>query len=170
MSPNYRHVPLSQRLGLSFQDSDYWKVDMQDAECFMYFVAGLRQVFGDGDTLYIEGTQLDPEVAAFYDSLPRLQTPQIMQLLRRPSAKRVHIPLSRENHKRLSTLATCKTFAGICDAVLVYGGGKVLMDGSRLGDRRVLFSGDIPEPKIRKFCATKVHGSYEWVEEGKDLV
>jgi hypothetical protein len=165
----YRHKPLSQRLGLSFNESSYWKVSMAEAECFMYFVAALRQVFSDSDVLYLEGTELDPEMESFYLAHEALSQSPVQRLLRHPKAKLFHVSLAKEAHKALSQFATCKTFAQICDAMMVYGGGKILMDGSRIGERIALFSGEIPEPKIKKFCATKVHGDYEWVEEGKDL-
>ena len=170
MSPGYRHTPLSSRLGLSFNESAYWRVDMAEAECFMFFIAGLRQVFGDADTLYIEASKLDPEVAAFYEGFPKPLKPHIMRLSRRPQAKSFHIPLSKAAHKTLSQFSTCKTFAEICDALLVYRGEKIMLDGSRIGERVALFSGELPESRIKKFTQTRVNGSYEWVEEASDLV
>lgn len=165
MSPGYRHIPLSQRLGLSFSESSYWRVDMADAECFMYFIAGLRQVFGEGDTLYIEGTDLDPEVEAFYQGSAASSPAKMMRLSRHPKARAYHIPISKAPHKTLSQFATCKTFGQICDALMVYRGDQVLMDGSRIGERVALFSGEIPESKIKKIASTRVKGAYEWVEE-----
>jgi hypothetical protein len=170
MTPGYRHIPLSQRLGISFSESSYWRVDMAEAECFMFFIAGLRQVFEKGDTLYIEGMSFDPEVEAFYRGFPAPGSPKIQRLLRHPKARAYHVPLDKEPHKILSRFATCKTFGEISEALLVYRAGKVLMDGSRIGERIALFSGDIPEPKIKKFTATRVNGSYEWVEEGRPVV
>jgi hypothetical protein len=165
MSPGYRHTPLSQRLGISFSEEAYWRVDMAEADCFMYFIAGLRQLFGDGDTLYIEGSALDPEVEAFYRSLPAPTSPAVQRLLRHPRARAYRMPLSKDFHKALSQFATSKTFAGICDALLVYRDNQVLMDGSRLGERIVLFSGSLPESKVKKFAGLRVNGVYEWVEE-----
>lgn len=166
MSPGYRHTPLSQRLGMSFNDAEYWQVDMDNAECFMYFIAGLRQVFQKGEVLYIEGTKIDKELEELYKRFQPEQPQAIMRLMRHPKAKAWHLPLEKEAHKELSQFATCRTFEDICDALLVYNSEKVLMDGSRIGERVALFSGDIPEPLIKKFCATRVNGSYEWVEEG----
>lgn len=168
MSAGYRHIPLSQRLGISFNENGYWRVDMADAECFMYFIAGLRQVFKDEDVLYIEGTQLDPEVEEFYKGLVSAKSPQIMRLLRHPRARAYHIPLKKEYHKTLSRFATSKTFSGICDALLVYRGDTVIMDGSRIGERVVLISSIIPESSIKKFSATRLHGSYEWNEDSSE--
>ena len=165
MSPGYRHRPLSQRLGISFHEGAYWRVDMAEADCFMYFIAGLRQVFGDADTLYIEGSALDPEVEAFYKAIPAQNSPAIQRLLRHPRARAYRVPLTKAFHKALSQFATSKTFAGLCDAMLVYRDNQVLMDGSRLGERIVLFSGAIPESKVKKFAALRVNGNYEWVEE-----
>jgi hypothetical protein len=165
MSPSYRHVPLSQRLGISFQESHYWLVNMDHAECFMFFVAGLRQVFGDADTLYVEGLDLDQEVEAVYKRFQLPSSTPVMRHLRHPKARVYHVPLSRQAHAELSRLATCKTFAEICDVLMVHRDGRILMDGSRIGDRVVRFSPEIPEAKIKKFASTRLRGSYEWVEE-----
>src|SRR5260221_14418349 len=112
----YRHSPLSQRLGLSFQESSYWQVDMADAECFMFFIAGLRQVFGDDAVLYVEGTELDRELEAFYRQYSVPKPAAVQRLIRHPKAKFYHVGLSKEAHKTLSNFATCKTYAEICDA------------------------------------------------------
>jgi hypothetical protein len=165
MSPGYRHIPLSQRLGISFNDSGYWRVDMAEAECFMFFIAGLRQVFGDADTLYVEGTRFDPEVEAFYRGLKLPQTPPLMRLLRHPRIRAYRIPLNRACHKTLSQFAAQKTFAELCEALAVYRENKVLLDGSRIGERIALFSGEIAESKIKKFASTRVRGTYEWLED-----
>jgi hypothetical protein len=160
----YRHRPLSQRLGISFQEASYWKVDMAQAECFMFFIAGLRQVFGDGNILYIEGTELDMELEAFYKANAAPEPAHVQRLLRRSTA--FHVLLNKESHKKLANFATCKTYPEICDALLVYHAGKILMDGSRIGDRVALFSGEIPEAKIKKFTASRALGAvYEWIEE-----
>jgi hypothetical protein len=168
MMGGYRHIPLSQRLGISFNENGYWRVDMAEAECFMYFIAGLRQIFGDSNVLYVEGTDFDQEVEAFYKGFAKPKSTQIMRLLRHPRARAYHMPLSKEAHKTLSRLATTKTFSGICDALLVYENDRVVMDGSRIAERMVLFSGELPESKIKKFCATRVHGTYEWIEDGSE--
>ena len=160
----YRQIPLSQRLGLSFQETAYWRVDMAQAECFMYFIAGLRQVFGDGNILYIEGTELDPEIEEFYQAHAAAHPASIQRLLRRSKAH--HVLLNGPAHKVLARFATCKTYPQICDAMLIYRDGAVLMDGSRIGERVALFSGEIPESKIKKFCAARPLGAvYEWIDE-----
>ena len=155
----YRHSPLSSRLGISFNEESYWRVDMAEAECFMYFVAGLRQLFGDGHILYVEGTEMDPELEAFYREHAAPQPSAVQRLLRHPKAKAFHMLLDSQSHKGLARFATCKTFAQICDAMLVYKDGKVLMDGSRIGERVALFSGELPESKLKKFTAARALGA-----------
>lgn len=161
----YRHKPLSQRLGISFQETAYWQVDMAQAECFMYFIAGLRQVFGDGNILYIEGTELDPEIEDFYRKHAAPEPATVQRLLRQ--SKVYHVLLNSQSHKVLAQFATCKTYAQICDALLIYKNGKVLMDGSRIGERVALFSGEISESKIKKITAVRALGAvYNWIDEG----
>ncbi|MES2202503.1 MAG: hypothetical protein V4498_09645 [candidate division FCPU426 bacterium] len=143
---------------------------MKDADCFMYFVAALRQVFGDGAVLYIEGSAIDAEVEALYLSHAYTVAPAVMRIDPRPRTKVFHVLMDAPFHRRLSAMAASKTYAQICDSMLVYRGQDVLMDGSRLGERIVLFSGALPESKIKRFSNTRVHGNYEWVETGKNLV
>lgn len=152
----YRHTPLSRRLGISFHVESYWRLDMAEAECFMHFIGGLRQLFGDADTLYMEGVNLDPEVEAFYRDLDQAGFPAVQRLIRHPRARFYQVQLTRQNHKILANFAATKTFAGLCDALLIHRDGKVLLDGTRIGERIALLSRELPESSIRKFAATKL--------------
>jgi hypothetical protein len=142
---------------------------MPEAECFMYFIAGLRQLFGDSESLYIEGTGFDPEVEAWLKE-QSIAGPKVTPLLRHPKSRHYLIPLSSAQHRELSRFAACKTYAETAEALLVLSGEKVLMDGRRLGERIVLVSGGVSEAKLKKFCMGKLHASYLWVEEGAQLL
>ena len=163
--PSYRHVPLSQRLGLGFGESSYWQVEMPEAECFMYFIANLNRLFGKGYTLYVEGRGLDAEVAALYTECAAPEPEKVTPLDRNPATQRLHVAMGPALSKRMNHLAACKTYAQMGEALLVYKNGKVWMDGRRLGERVVKLSGDLAETPVRRFASGLLRGLVERVEE-----
>jgi hypothetical protein len=138
---------------------------MPEAECFMYFIAGLGQVLEFGSTLYIEGTDFDPEIEAFYREHAAPEITQVMPLLRHPRRRAYHLVWGRQEHATLARFASSKTYAQVGLAMLSYREQEIRMDASRLGERRVLFSESLSESQLKKFCAGKLHGSYRWVEK-----
>lgn len=163
--PSYRHIPLSQRLGLTFGDLSYWQLDMPNAECFMYFIANLNRLFGKGFTLYVEGRDLDVEVLSLYDECAAPAPEKMTPLDRNPATLRRHVAMGPSLSKRLNALAACKTYAQVGEAMMVYKDGKVWMDGKRLGERVVKLSGDLGEAEIRKFGGGLLRADVKWVEE-----
>jgi hypothetical protein len=163
--PSYRHVPLSQRLGLSFGETSYWQLSMPNAECFMYFVAHLNRLFGKGYTLYVEGRGLDTEVAALYRDQAAPAPEKVSPLDRNPATQRLHVAMGPGLGKRMNHLAACKTYAEMGEAMLVYKDSRVWMDGRRLGERMIKLSGELPEAEIRQFASGYLRASIEWVEE-----
>jgi hypothetical protein len=162
----YRQVPLSSRLGLSFAAERYWRVSMPDAECFMYFMAQMQRLFGQGHTLYVEGRAIDDEVAALYleesEPFPR----PIGMMDRHSHCRRFHVRMGSGLSRRLNALAARKTYAQIGERMLVYDAVPELrMDGSRLGERIVRISGAVGESSVRRFAAGPLRGHVEWVEE-----
>ncbi len=171
MSPGYRHKPWSRRLGLEFTHDEYWKLEMPNAECFMYFIGSLRQVFGNDDVLVMEGVDLNDEVEKFYtEAQAKLQSqhsnlPAISAMLRHPKARAYQIPLIRENHEKLTRFAAQKTFTELCDAMLIYRmseNPEVLMDGRQISDRSALFAPQIKEAALKRFSGGKIHGTCSW--------
>lgn len=171
MSPGYRHKPWSQRLGIEFNHAEYWKLEMPDAECFMYFIGSLRQIFGNEDVLVMEGLDFSPEVEKFYqEAQSKLQAqlsslPAVSAMLRHPKARAYQIPLTRENHEKLTRFAAQKTFAELCDAMLIYRMGEapeVLMDGRQIGERCALFAPQIKEAALKRFSGGKIRGTCAW--------
>jgi hypothetical protein len=161
----YRHVPLSQRLGLSFGDDAYWQLSMPDAECFMYFVANLNRLFGKGYTLYVEGRQLDPEVVALYQSQAAPNPEKVTPMDRNPATQRLHVAMGSGLSKKMNHLAACKTYAEMGEAMLVYKDGKVWMDGRRLGERVIKMSGELSEADVRKFGSGLLRSEIQWRED-----
>lgn len=160
----YRHVPLSRRLGLAFDEEAHWRLAMPQAECFMYFVAQMQRLFGPGHTLYVEGRGLDPEVAGLYAALERSDPPAVAALSRGAGGRRYHVSMGGRLTRALNELAARKTYAQVGERMLVYDDTpKVLMDASRLGERLVRLSGTLPEADVRRFAAGKLHGELEWV-------
>ena len=163
--PSYRHVPLSQRLGLTFGDASYWQLDMPNAECFMYFIANLNRLFGKGFTLYVEGRALDAEVVALYRECAAPAPEKVTPLDRNPATQRLHVAMGPGLSKRLNHLAACKTYAEVGEALLVYQDGKVWMDGRRLGERVIKLSGDLSEADVKKFGSGLLRAEIKRVEE-----
>jgi hypothetical protein len=160
----YRHIPLSQRLGLAFDDgAPHWRVSMPDAECFMYFVAHLNQLFGKGHTLYVEGLGLDPEVLALYREHAAPAPSKVAPILRNPAAQRLHVALGRLG-KAMNHLAACKTFSQMGEVMLVYKDGEVMLDGSRLSERQLRLSGALSEAQVRRFAGGYLRGEVQQVE------
>lgn len=160
----YRHVPLSQRAGLSFDaDAPHWRLDMPNAECFMYFVAHLNQLFGKGHTLYVEGRELDEEVLALYREHAALTPVKVTPVLRNPATTRLHVALGGLG-KAMNHLAACKTFAQMGEVMLVYKDGEVWLDGSRLSERVIRLSGELSEAQVRKFAGGLLRGEVQRVE------
>ena len=162
----YRNTPLSQRLGLSFGESAYWQVSMPDAECFMYFVAQLQRLFGEGYTLYVESRKPDMEVQTLYQQQANPQPQKVTPFGRNTSTARFHVRMGSSLSKRLNALAATKTYAAVGEAMLVYDdAGKVWMDGRRLGERIIKLSGDLPEAEVRRFASGPLRGEVSWMEE-----
>jgi hypothetical protein len=160
----YRHVPLSQRTGLSFDaESPHWRMEMPNAECFMYFVAHLNRLFGTGHTLYIEGRELDEEVLALYREHAALTPVKMTPVLRNPATARLHVALGGLG-KAMNHLAACKTFAQMGEVMSVYGDGIVWLDGSRLSERIIRLSGELREAKVRAFAGGYLRGDVQRVE------
>ncbi|HXB97841.1 MAG TPA: hypothetical protein VNZ54_07280 [bacterium] len=154
----YRHKPLSQRLGLGPVAPGGWRVDLPEAECFMYFVAHLNRLFGRGRTLYVEGLHLDPEVLELYLSHPAEDPRPVAPVLRHPGASRLHVALGGGLAKPMNRLAARKTFAQMGEVMLVYGPDQVWLDGRALGERRVDLSGEVGEPELRRFAGGLMRG------------
>lgn len=160
----YRHTPLSQRLGLAFDaDAPHWRIDMPDAECFMYFVAHMNQLFGQGYTLYVEGRDLDAEVLALYQQHAAPAPLKITPILRNPATQRLHVSLGRLG-KAMNHLAACKTFAQMGELMLVYDAQGVWLDGSRLSERVLRLSGELSAAQVQKFAGGLLRGQVQQVE------
>ncbi len=158
----YRQVPLGRRLGPAF-DGGHARVRMDSAECFMYFVAGMQRLFASGDLLVVEGAGLDPEVESLYRSRPARPVPAALARVR-PSGTRLCLELGPALTRPLNALAARKTYAQIGERMWVFDpGGKLLMDGSRLGERLVLFAAGLGEARVRRFAAGPLAGVVEWV-------
>ena len=163
--PSYRHLPLSQRLGLSFDASAHWQVAMPGAECFMYFVANLHRLFGKGYVLYVEGRQLDADVLALYQEQAARSIEKVAVFDRKPATQRLHVAMGPALQKRMNSLAASKTYAEMGEAMLVYKEGQVWMDGSRLGERLIRLSPDLRETQVRTFASGLLRGQVDWVED-----
>lgn len=162
----YRQVPWTRRAGLSFNEERYWRVSMPDAECFMYFVAQMQRLFGQGHTLHVEGRAIDDEVAALY--LEEAEPfPRPMPVMDRHShCRRFTVRMGSGLSRRLNALAARKTYAQIGERMLVYDAVPALrMDASRLGERVVRISGAVGEGAVRRFASGPLRGHVEWVEE-----
>lgn len=160
----YRHVPLSQRSGLSFDaEAPHWRIEMPNAECFMYFVAHLNQLFGKGHTLYVEGRELDADVLALYAEHAALTPVKVAPVLRNPATSRLHVSLGGLG-KAMNHLAACKTFSQMGEVMSVYKDGQVCLDGSRLSERVIRLSGQLSEAKVTKFAGGLLRGQVQWVE------
>lgn len=160
----YRHVPLSQRTGLSFDaEAPHWRVDMPDAECFMYFVAHTHQLFGKGYTLYVEGKDLAPDVLALYQQHAAPAPAKVTPILRNPATQRLHVALGSLG-KAMNHLAACRTYAEMGEVMSVYKDGQVWLDGCRLSERVLRLSGELPEGAVKKFAGGLLRGQVQWVE------
>jgi hypothetical protein len=139
---------------------------MPDAECFLYFIAQMQRLFGDGDVLYVEGRAIAAEVEALYLAHAASQPIWVPALDRHSQCRRFHVALGGRLTRSLNALAARKTYQELGEAMLVYGPqGDLKMDGSRLGERILRLSGDLPEVKVRRFAAGPLRGEVEWVEE-----
>ena len=154
----YRLTPLSRRQGLGTVGPDAWQVDLADAECFLYFVAHLHQLFPRDRTLYVEGRDLAPDVLALYQAHPAVDRQAVLPILRNPSTQRLHVALGGGLGRAMNRLAACRTYAQMGEAMLVYGAGKVWLDGRQLGERRVLLDGGLSEAQVRRFAAGRLRG------------
>jgi hypothetical protein len=154
----YRHTPQSQRHGLGSVGPGAWLVDLPQAECFMYFVAHLHQLFGRGHTLYVEGLELADDVLSLYQAHPSGAREAVLPILRNPAAVRLHVSLGPGLSRPMNRLAACRTFAQMGEAMLVYQGGKVWLDGRSLGERRVLLDGALTEAQVRRFAGGLLRG------------
>jgi hypothetical protein len=162
----YRQVPLSLRSGLAFGEGSHWRVDMRDGECFMYFIAQMQRLFGRGHVLYVEGRSIDSEVEALYvreaEPEPRAMAP----MDRHSRCRRFHVAMGAGLSRPLNLLAARRTYAQICDSLSVYDAhARVLLDGSRVGERIVRLSGAVNEAALRRFAGGYLRGRVEWVEE-----
>jgi hypothetical protein len=157
---------LSRRLGLAFNEQRYWRVSMPEAECFMYFIAGMQRLFGPGHTLYAEGRDIDDEVAALYlDQAEPIPRP-VTTMDRHSRCRRFHVRMGSGLSRRLNLLAARKTYAQIGERLQVYDATPaVRLDGCRLDERIVRISGSMPEPAVRRFAGGPLRGLVEWVEE-----
>lgn len=160
----YRHVPLGQRLGLGFDASaPHWRIEMPQAECFMYFVAHLHQLFGKGYTLYVEGRGLDAEVLALYRRHAALAPAKVTPILRNPATQRLHVSLGGLG-KAMNHLAARKTFAQMGEVMLVYKDAEVWLDGSRLSERLVNLAENLSPAQVRRFAGGHLRGAVQRVE------
>jgi len=162
----YRQRTLAQRLGLGFADSSYWRVSMPDADCFMYFIARMQRLIGAGPILYVEGGAIDDEVAELYALHAQAHPRRVAPMDRHSKLRAFHVGMGPAFSRPLNALAARKTYAQIGERMLVYAAdGRVLLDGSRLGERVVRLSGSIQESAVRRFASGPLHGMVEWVEE-----
>lgn len=158
----YRHVPLARRLGPSLGANGHWRVDMPDAECFLYFIAGMQRLFGSGHVLVVEGPSLATEVRALYEahSADGALSPEG----RRPGGGSYRVAMGGGLTRALNRLAARKTYAEIGERMLVYApDGVLLLDGSRLGEHLVRLSDRLSQAKVHRFASGPLRGRVQWV-------
>jgi hypothetical protein len=151
-------------LGLGPVAPGGWQVDLPEAECFMYFVAHLHQLFGRGKSLYVEGLGLDEDVLALYQAHPFDQPRTVAPVLRGPGVLRLHAALGGGLARPMNRLAARKTFAQMGEVMLVYDSDQVWLDGRALGERRVCLSGDLSAAQVARFAGGPLRGNVTRLE------
>lgn len=154
-----KYVPLKQRMGITFQDAEYWLLDMKKAGCFSHFLKGLGPLFSPEETLYLEGCSIHPKVRAFLEAHAAPSPVKVALGSSWPRPLTFHMALEPVAVEELFVLALRYTVNDFCDRVHVYRGNEVLLDGHDILDQQCKVTLKIDSGKLKKFCR-KLNATY----------
>ncbi len=147
-----RYVPLRERMGVFFNEPEYWALDMRKALCFSHFIRGLGGLFGGGETLYLESVTPHPRVEAYLRERAAPHPTRLALGSSWPRPRTFHMALEPQALEGLFLLAQRHPIGDLCERLHVYRGNRVLLDGHDLLDMRCKISLQVEEGAVRKFC------------------
>jgi hypothetical protein len=117
-------------------------VPTEDSGAFFRHLPALLPV---GSTLYFEATSLVPDIREFFERHPASQTCQVHAGACWPWRERFHVAFSPEIARELSEVVKGFADTEICDHLLAYRDGKVLLEWFDAWFRPLYLSRQIPE-------------------------
>jgi len=98
--------------------------------------------------LYLEGTNMAPDVRAFLDARRAEEIRPVMRGTIWPRPAKYHMPLVGSNLAVLRELAERHAEPEVCDHLVVYRGDQVLLQAHDAGASHVYVSDDLPEAVV----------------------
>ena len=168
---------------LDFVEGPAWEVG--PPKDFTLFFSNLDIIFPEDVVLFLEGTSMAQDVREFLascalpepenlefgegyfgDRLPKERTFKVPfggELKIFPRGSRFHIAASPDNLKRLAELSGHHAEPEICDSLLVYQAGKVLLHWYDAPSDPFNVSTEIDEARLKAFCE-EAHVGYRMVD------
>lgn len=145
-------VPPGEGTGLALSSEDYWiltkpgTLDLQDS------IRRIAELFPNGSTLYVEGTSIAQDVHDFLAARPSEDVTQVMTGTYWPKPRTYRMPLTKDNTEGLADLVERHAEPEICDHLVIYRYGKVLMEWWDTPSGAILLNPDTPESAVHELC------------------
>lgn len=134
---------------LSLSDDDALVVGY--VKDFYELLRAIDEVMPKDAVLYLEGTSIVPEVAAFLDTRQPVDRPRIEPNTLWPKPRFYHLPLAGTNLSDLRALAERYAEPEVADHLVVYRDLDVLLWAHDAGDGYVALSRSLPDETIERF-------------------
>ena len=123
-------------------------VDLGPVRDLYALLEAIDRAMADGDVLYVEGTNIGPEIRAFLEANAAEEARPIARgtLLPRPTS--YHLSLSGPTLGELRELAQGRAEPEICDHLVVYRGDEVILSAYDAGSGHVYVSVDLPAETV----------------------
>lgn len=118
--------------------------ELGDVSDLYELLRAIDEVMPKHATLYVEGTSIAPEVARFLAARQSADPPEVERHTGWPKPQPFHLPLAGRNLAELRAIADRYAEPEICDHLVVYCGGTVLLYAHDAGDGYVLLSRELP--------------------------
>jgi hypothetical protein len=113
-------------------------------------LAAIDELMPEGAVLYVEGTNIAPDVARLLEAHPAEESRPVVRGTIWPRPRAYHLPIAGSNVGRLRSLAESHAEPEICDHLVVYSGDRVLLSAYDAGSSHAYVSADLPPETVER--------------------
>lgn len=135
--------------GIGLDEADAVNVGHVGDLCAL--LRAIDEAMPPGSILYVEGTSVAPDVREFLAARQTDDRVEVSKGTAWPKPAKYHLPLVGDNLRRLRALAERHADPEICDHLVVYKSGRVLLTAYDAGADDVWLRRDLPEDTLRRF-------------------
>ena len=147
-----RYVPAEEREGIALRPPA-WEASCPRQQDLASFLRALDDLVPPGSVLYLEGGDPTPEIRSYLEERTADQTTRVALGTIWPRPQCFHMRATRDNLDGLAELAERHATPEIAVHLHVYKGDTVLLEWPDAFADPFRVSKEIPEDKVREFCA-----------------